>query len=275
MKSAVLLLFCVLLFSCKSIKIKEEITDTISLIDKLTIKGKVEKVYVNMEIHPFSPGKERKPYYQNTTVFYDESNKIIKKIDEGDTSGDGIWHTYKNGLLESILLKYKSTSNLLTYQYDNKKNIVDYQYFSNNILDYRKTTVYDSQNNPLEETNYNSYPKKNNGKVKYIYNYKKLTGVSQSHDTDNQPVESKFEFNKKGQITSRSSIYDGQETKTDYEYDKFGNISKVIGYYPDGKTNTTTCYTNSYDKKGNMIAREVVWNDILLEKTTFKITYRD
>jgi hypothetical protein len=42
----------------------------------------------------------------------------------------------------------------------------------------------------------------------------------------------------------------------------------------DGKPYDITVFKNIFDEKGNIKTREKYWNNLLVEKTIYKITYR-
>ena len=88
----------------------------------------------------------------------------------------------------------------------------------------------------------------------------------------------KIYFNKKGYIIKTEFIYTNSNkdysNKSIIEYDKLGNLTKRTSFDKDGKPKESTESRNVYDEKGNIIVREKYLKEKLIEKTTYKITYR-
>ena len=161
-----------------------------------------------------------------------------------------------------------------------KSNIIEYNQLENDTLYFRKTSVYDNQNNPLEQTYFHPNYKSNNSVEKFTYDYKNRTVSIQSFDENSKPRNHylKTHFNNKGYIIKTEFIYTdsnkGYSNTSIIEYDKLGNLTKRVSFDNDGKPKESTEYKNSYDENGNIIIREKYWKQKLIEKTTYKITYR-
>jgi hypothetical protein len=262
------------LSSCNSIKIKElDIDATQELI------GKVKQ----MEVITFRyPTDEKDTIIEkDSSVFYfDLKNKIVKEIDCYLKFKYETDFNYKNNLLESQVSKIRKRNRKVEYKYDKKSNVIEYNQLENDTLKFRKTSVYDKQNNPLERTYFHPSYKSNNSISKYSYDYKSRTINIQSFDENNLPSNHylKYFFNKKGYIIKTETIYTdsnkGYTRNSILEYDKLGNVNRIAGLDEDGKMQVIIEYKNICDKKGNIIIREKYWKKKLIEKRTFKITYR-
>lgn len=262
------------LFSCNSIKIKElDIDATQELI------GKVKQ----MEVITFRyPTDEKDSIIEkDSSIFYfDLKNRIVKQIDSYLKFRYETDFNYNNNLLESEVSKIRKRKLKTEYKYDNKNNNIEYNRFENDTLNFRKTSVFDNQNNPLERTYFHPNYKSNNSLSKYTYDYKNRTINIQSFDEKNLPsnVYLKYHFNKKGYVIKTEFIYTdankGHSKTNIMEYDKLGNVTRIDGLDEDGKLQVIIEYKNICDEKGNIIIREKFWRQKVIEKRLFKITYR-
>lgn len=240
--------------------------------------GKIKQIEMITFRYPINE-KDTIIHKENSIVYFDLKNKIVKQIDYYLKFIDETDFHYENNLLEKTVSKSGKRIWKIEYKYDNKSNIIEYKQFENDTLYLRKTSVYDNKNNPLEVTYFHPNYKNNNSVEKFTYDYKNRIVNIQNFDENNKPRNHylKIHFNKKGYIIKTEFIY------TDYnkaysntsiiEYDKLGNLTKRTSYDNDGKPKESTEYKITYDEKGNIIIREKYWKQRLIEKTTYKITY--
>jgi hypothetical protein len=274
MKKISLLPILLIFFSCNSIKIKEmEMDSTQDLI------GKIKKIEMSTFRYPINE-KDTIIHKENSIVYFDIKNRIVKQIDYYLKFIDETDFNYKNNLLENTVSKSGKRISKTEYKYDNKNNIIEYNQLDNDTLYFKKTTVYDNQNNPIEETYFHPNYKSNNSIEKFTYDYKNRIVNIQSFDENNKPKNNylKRYFNKKGYIIKTEFIY--TDSNKDYsnksiiEYDKLGNLTKRTSFDKDGKPKESTESRNIYDEKGNIIVRETYLKEKLIEKTIYKIKYR-
>lgn len=261
-------------FSCNSIKIEEYDTDaTQELI------GKVKQ----MEVITFRyPTDEKDTIIEkDSSVFYfDLKNRIVKQVDCYLKFRHETDFNYKNNLLQSQVSKIRKRKLKTEYKYDKKSNIIEYSNLENDTLKFKKTSVYDKQNNPLEVTYFHPNSERNINVDKYTYDYKKriinIQGLDKNKIANNHYI--KYHFNKKGYIIKTETIYTdankGYSRNSILEYDKLGNVTRISGLDEGGKLQGIIEYKNTCDKKGNIIIREKLWKQKVIEKRTFKITYR-
>ncbi len=241
--------------------------------------GKVKQIELNTFLYTFNKN-DTIVHNENSVVFFDEKNKIIKQIDYYLKFINETDFNYKNELLENTISKRGKRIRKTEYKYDDKKNIIEYNQSENDTLYFRKNSIYDKNNNPLEQTYFHPNYKRNNILEKFTYDYKNRIVNIQSFDENNKPKNYylKTYFNKEGYIIKTEFIYtdsnkDNSNTMI-IEYDKLGNITKSSSFDKDGKLNGLTESRNIYDEKGNIIIREKYFKEKLIEKTTYKITYR-
>jgi hypothetical protein len=274
MKKNYFLPILLIFFSCNSIKIKEmEMDSTQDLI------GKIKQIEMNTFRYPINE-KDTIIQKENSIVYFDVKNRIVKQVDYYLKFIDETDFNYKNNLLEKTVSKIGKRISKTEYKYDNKNNIIEYNQLENDTLSFRKTSVYDNQNNTIEETYFHPNYKSNNSIEKFTYDYKNRTVNIQSLDENNKPRNHylKTHFNKKGYIIKTEFIYTdsnkGYSNTSIIEYDKLGNLTRRASFDINGKPKESTEYKNTYDEKGNIILREKYWKQKLIEKTTYKITYR-
>lgn len=274
MKKLIFIPILFILLSCNSIKIKEmEMDSTQELI------GKVQQIEMNTFRYPINKN-DTIVHKENSVVFFDEKNRIIKQIDYYLKFIDETDFNYKNDLLENTISKSGKRIRKTEYKYDDKNNIIEYNQLENDTLYFRKNSIYDKKNNPIEQTYFHPNYKRNNSVEKFTYDYKNRIVNIQSFDENNKPKNHylKTYFNKKGYIIKTEFIY--TNSNKDYsnkgiiEYDKLGNLTKRTSFDKDGKPKESTESRNIYDEKGNIIVREKYLKEKLIEKTTYKITYR-
>ncbi len=265
----------VLMFlSCNSVKIKRiEMDYTQDLI------GKIKQIEMSSFRYP-TDKKDTVVHEEKSTAFFDKKNKIIKQIDYYPKFIDETYFNYKNDLLESTVSKIDKRSSKIEFKYDDKKNIIQYSQLENDTLFFRKTSVYDKQNNRLEETFSHPRYKDNNNVDKFTNDYKNRTVTIQSFDKNNKPRNHYLinHFDKKGYIIKSEFIYTDSKKREPSisisEFDKRGNLTRRFGLDKDGKPKEVTEYKNTYDEKGNISTREKYSKEKLIEKTVYKITYR-
>lgn len=241
--------------------------------------GKIKQIEMNTFRYPINKNDTivRK---ENSVIFFDEKNRIIKQIDYYLKFINETDFNYKNDLLENTISKSGKRIRKTEYKYDDKNNIIEYSQLENDTLYFRKNSIYDNKNNPLEQTYFHPNYKRNNSVEKFTYDYKNRIVNIQSYDENNKPKNHylKRYFNKKGYIIKTEFIYTNSNkdysNKSIIEYDKLGNLTKRTSFDKDGKTKESTESRNIYDEKGNIIVREKYIKEKLIEKTTYKITYR-
>lgn len=241
--------------------------------------GKIKQIEMNTFRYPINE-KDTIIHKENSIVYFDVKNRIVKQVDYYLKFIDETDFNYKNNLLEKTVSKSGKRISKTEYKYDNKNNIIEYNQLENDTLYFRKTSVYDNQNNPIEEIYFHPNYKSNNSIEKFTYDYKNRTVNIQSFDENNKPRNHylKTHFNKKGYIIKTEFIYTdsnkGYSNTSIIEYDKLGNLTRRASFDNNGKPKESTEYKNTYDEKGNIILREKYWKQKLIEKTTYKITYR-
>lgn len=260
--------------SCNSIKVKE-----MGLDSTQDLVGKIKQIEITKFYYPIN---------ENDTIvskvfiniFYDEKNRKIKQIDDYQKFVTITDYNYKNDLLQNYIIRNDKSITKVEYKYDKKNNIIEYNQYSNDTLYLRKTSIYDYRNNPLETKYYFPNNKKRNSVVKFNYNYKKRNVIIQNYDENDKPKNSfmKTYFNKKGNIIKTefisSSSKNGYSSSSIIEYDKLGNLTKRTNYNKNGEIIESTESKNTYDYKGNIIIREKYLKGKLIEKKTYKITYK-
>ena len=241
--------------------------------------GKVKQIEMNTFRYPINKN-DTIVHKENSVVFFDEKNRIIKQIDYYLKFIDETDFNYKNDLLENTISKSGKRIRKTEYKYDDKNNIIEYNQLENDTLYFRKNSIYDNKNNPLEQKYFHPNYKRNNSVEKFTYDYKNRIVNIQSFDENSKPKNHylKRYFNKKGYIIKTEFIYTNSNkdysTKSIIEYDKDGNLTKRTVFDKDGKPKESTERRNIYDEKGNIIVREKYLKEKLIEKTTYKITYR-
>lgn len=263
-----------ILLSCNSIKIKEIGSDsTQELVGKIK---KIEMTELNYSVND----KDTIFLEVNSILFFDNKNRITKQIDYYPKFIDETDFNYKKDLLEYTISKIENRINKIVYKYDTKKNIIEYSQFENDTLYFKKSIINDSKNNPIQKKYFYPNNKHLNSIENYTYDYKNRIVKIQSYDENNKSKKSnlKLSFNNKGYIIKTESINtdsnNGNSSSNIKEYDKLGNLIKKFSLDNNGKPKEAAYYKNTYDEKGNIIIREMYWNQKLLEKKIYKITYR-
>lgn len=241
--------------------------------------GKIKKIEMITFHYPIND-KDTIVRKVNSIIFFDNKNRITKQIDYYPNFIDETDFNYKNNLLENTISKIGKRIRKIEYKYDEKKNIIEYSQLENDTLYFKKSSIYDSKNNPIEQIYFHPNYKRNNSLEKFTYDYKKRVVYVQSFDENNKPKKRylKKYFNKKGYIIKTEFIYtdsnEGYTNTSIIEYDKLGNLIRRVSLDNNGKPKETTDYKNTYDEKGNIIIREKYWKQKLIEKTSYKITYQ-
>lgn len=271
-KYLVNLLFFIFLFSCSSIKIKEQKNDC------PTLYGHVKRIEAVSQL--YSLGKNAEPSSKiNSNIFYDKINRIIKQFDCYNTINcDSTIFKYDNnsGLLVNILnSKIKNHETLkVVYRYDTNGNEIERNEYQNDTLYYNSFNEYDKYNNQIKSTRLD---KKNVTTNRYDYNYKKryYTVKSFKNGSNNPTYTIISYYNKKGYITKEEKLNKDSNFTLfcTFEYDYYNNLSKQVFYDDNNKATSTNKFTRIFDKKGNMISKESYQNEKLYEKNTYNITY--
>lgn len=273
MKKIFYMSFLVFFISCNPLKFKEyEMDYTQELIGKIR---RIDAVRYRYSL------KKNDTIVQIDTIIlhYDKKNKLIKQIDITKNNTDETVFNYKNGLLESTSSTAGEGTSTTTYKYDDKKNVIEYSQIFNDRLHFLKKSIYDKNNNPLEEIYHHPYKESLNSVSKFDYNYKEksviIKSIKQNNIANNHYL--KKYYNKKGFMIKSEFIYTDSNKESSFssksEYDKLGNLMKTIGFDSYGKNRSIREYKNTYDEKGNIVIRDEYSNEKLVEKTTFKITY--
>lgn len=260
--------------SCNSIKVKEmELDSTQDLI------GKIKQIEMTTFHYPIFD-KDTIVHKENSIIFFDKKNKITKQIYYFPKFIDETDFNYKKNLLENTISKNGKRINKTEYKYDDKNNVTEYSQLENDTLYFKKSSIYDSKNNPIERIYFHPNYKRNNSVAKFTYDYKNRYVNIQSFDEENKPNNHylKTYFNKKGFIIKTEFIHNDSNKSSSntsiIEYDKLGNLTRRVSLDNNGKPKDSTEYKNTYDEKGNIIVREKYWKQKLIEKTTYKITYQ-
>ena len=241
--------------------------------------GKIKQIETSTFRYPINK-KDTIVHKENSVVFFDERNRIIKQIDYYQKFIDETDFNYKNNLLENTISKSDKRISKTEYKYDDKNNVIEYSQLENDTLYFKKKSIYDNKKNPIEQTYFHPKYKSNNSVEKFTYDYKNKIVNIQSFDENNKPRNHylKTYFNKKGYVIKTEFIYTdsnkGYSNTSIIEYDKLGNLTRRISFDNDGKPKESTEYKNTYDENGNIIIREKYWKEKLIEKTTYKITYQ-
>jgi hypothetical protein len=257
------------LFSCNSIKVK-----SLELDYTQDYVGKIKSIKQNTTFFDVV-SKEGKSITLSTEAFFDRNNNITKQIDQNGKYKDDINYEVKNGVLIKSISSAKNNTNKIEYKYDKNKNLIQYNTYQNDTLNFSKKLKYDKYNNTIEIIYLHPTNKKLNSTSKYIYDYKKREQLIISFDENGIEKKSnlKFYFDKRGYLI-KSEQFSNEEYKniSVSEYDKSGNILKKI-LYTNKDVREIRVYKNTYDQKGNITIREVFSNDKLTQKTTNEITY--
>ena len=241
--------------------------------------GKIKQIEMSTFRYTFN-NKDTIVSKINSIVFFDNKNRIIKQIDYYNKFIDETNYNYKNNLLENTISKSGKRNSKNEYKYDIKNNVIEYNQLENDTLYFRKNSIYDNKNNPINQTYFHPNYRSINSVAKFNYDYINRTVNIQSFDENNKQRNHylKSYFDKNGYIIKTDFIYTdsnkGHSNTSVIEYDKLGNLTKRSVFYIDGKPKEITEYKNSYDEKGNIILRERYLKEKLIEKTTYKITYR-
>lgn len=254
--------------SCSSIKIKElEIDHTQDLI------GNVKSLNIITSYYRFNLRDTTQTMTEKSTIYFNNKNQILK---ERSSFFNETTYNYRNDNLESTVSTNKAGISKLEYIYDKNSNVIIYNEFQNDTLFFIKTSIYDSNNNPIERTYFHPYSKNINSSEKYVYDYKNKTVIIHSFDENNKLRNQylKFFYDKRGFIIRTETINNNsnkQITSSINEYDKLGNLIKRINY--NENNDEVIIYKNQYDKRGNIVLREKILKNKLIEKTIYEITY--
>ena len=260
--------------SCNSIKVKETELDTTQ-----DLLGKIKQIEMTTFHYPIN-NKDTIVRKENSIFLFGMKNILIKQIDYNSKFFDETNFNYKNNLLENTISKIGKRITKTLYKYDHKNNVIEYGQLTNDTLYFKKSSIYDSKNNPIEQTYFHPNYRSNNSVEKFNYDYKNRTVNIQGFDENNKPNNQylKNYFDKNGFIIKIEFIYTdsnkGYSSTSKIEYDNLGNLTKRTNFDKDGKLKETIIYKNTYDDKGNIIVREKYLKENLFEKTTYKITYR-
>lgn len=240
--------------------------------------GKIKQIEMSTFRYPINK-KDTIVSKESSIIFFDNKNRIFKQIDYYQKFIDETDFNYRNNLLENTITKSGKRISKTEYKYVDK-NVIEYNQLDNDTLFFKKNSIYDSKNNPIEQTYFYPNYKSNNSVQKFSYDYKNRTVNIQGFDEDNKPDNQylKNYFDKNGFIIKFEFIYTGSNkgysSTSKIEYDKLGNLNKRTSFDKDGKLKETIIYKNTYDDRGNIVVREKYLKENLLEKITYKITYR-
>ena len=261
----------VLFASCKTLKIRDLDYDTIPMA-----KSKIKQIQEIITYYNIKH-KDSIMHIDNIIQYYDSNNNIIKEVSFiPNTSGDVIFF-YKNGLLikkEYPDEKYQSS---IEWKYDNKKNVIEYKNFYNNVVTHRNVSVYGKNNNLLEKIYYHSNKKNSISKFEYDYKKRIVKIVTYDDKNFNNSDYVNHHFDKSGYIIKTEYIRTDEKKSNSFssiiEYDDKKNIVKRSSYDNKNQLKGTTVYKYNYDKRGNMIEKNKYVNEKLSEKTIRIITY--
>jgi hypothetical protein len=262
------LLLSLFLFSCGSIKIKE-------LKDDYTqpLIGKVKSI--NATIYEYRiVENDTTVWTKNHLMEFDNNNHLIKEIKTNEDDKTEFNYKYTGDLLTEKTSPQDKNNYKTVFSYDSNQNCIEEKAFNNDMTFHVVTQNFDKHNNIVEVNR--AFFGKMNHKTKNTYNYKEKTIISEkSMDTIYDVViKTKMTFNKKGFITRTETIKGNTPNNFDqYQFDTAGNLLQKTTHYSDRTIKETFSYQNTYDKKGNIIARKKIYNGKLVGKTTFDITY--
>jgi hypothetical protein len=263
------LLLSLFLFSCGSIKIKE-------LKDDYTqpLTGKVKSI--NATIYEYRIiENDTTVWTKNHFMEFDNNNHLIKEMKTNEDDKTEFIYRYTGDLLTEKTSPQDKNNYKTVFSYDSNQNCIEEKAFNNDRTFHVVTQNFDKHNNIVEVNR--AFFGKMNHKTKNTYNYKEKTILSEKFmDTIYDVViKTKMTFNKKGFITRTETIKGNTPNNFDqYQFDTAGNLLQKTTHYSDGTIKETFSYQNTYDKKGNIIARKKFYNGKLVGKTTFDITYR-
>lgn len=235
--------------------------------------GKVKKMNINILRYSEYENLNK----ENQVIYFDKKNKIIKETIIYPNFKEETVFNYEDNLLKSSLTKIGDRRRKSEYKYDSNKNVIELKQFENDTLYFSKTTTFDKKNNRLKSIYLHPNYEVNNKKIeKFTYNYKKNEVVVQSFNEFNKPKNHyiKVYFDKNGFTTKTLFFRDNSIINSSkIVYDKNGNLTKRINFNKNKEIKNSTEYKNKYDKKGNIILREMFLNGNLYEKTTYDIIY--
>ncbi len=257
--------------SCQSIKIRE-----IPMVDDTQpFLGDIEKIEMTTHEYRVSNSKIDTVRTESILIF-DKKNNLVK---QNEKSGKYITETVYDSsqkYFKSRATRYRNnTTNKTNETYDKKGNIIKSEKYSNGILSTSFIYTFDKKGNPIEIIISNpTSPVLKTIIEKRTYNYP--SGYFISFE-DNEPDYYKIYFDKKGFITKYERFGKNDiliETIMKYEYDSKGNLSRMCMVDNSGKEFYISTFTNMFDSKGNIVAREKYLEGKLIMKTLNKIIYR-
>jgi hypothetical protein len=268
MKNIALLLLLVLC-SCSSIKIKE-------LKDDYTqpLIGKVKSIHATIYEYRIAEN-DTTVWTKSNLMEFDTDNHLIKETKINEDEKTEINYKYTNDLVTEITSPQDKNNYKTVFTYDSNQNCIEEKAFNDNRIFRTTTQIFDAQNNPVEENR--EFFDGMNHKTKTTYNYNQKTLITEkSMDTlFIGIVKTKMNFNKKGYITRTENLKENTPNNfNQFKIDNAGNLIQKTTHYSDGTIKETFSYQNTYDKKGNIIARKKFYNDKLVGETKFDIVYR-
>lgn len=269
------LLFMIFIYSCSSVKIKEENEDSTLL------QGKVKRIEATSLL--YSVGKDNTPSnIINSDIFYDKKNRIIKQFDCYNTTNCDstiFKYDYNSGFLVNIINSKVNDHETykIVYQYDINGNERErYEYLNDTLYDC-SFNLYDKINRRIKSTSPIHFGKKNTNVKVYSYNDKerKYTVRYFKEGHDNPTSTFNIYYNKKGYVIKKEQLNKDSNFTLfcNFEYDHYDNFSKQVFYDENNKVKFTNTFKRIFDKKGNVINKESYQNGNLYEKIIYKITY--
>lgn len=261
-------LFIIFLISCSPVKIKDFNNDyTQELV------GQIKSMDMRQYEYKFIK-KDTVNLVQTITLNFDSNNRIKNEKIITENGQKAAIYQYLNGLLIEKQLLSTHDSTLVTYKYDQSKNLIEEKATYNNGMFNLKSQVFDKYHNVVQiRTN---FVKKINQLTEIEYNYKNNYFIAKSTiDTIAVgTIETKNHFNKKGYIIKSQRNNQSINSKYyRYDIDKNGNLTTKTYYKANNTVIEIVTFKNTYDKKGNIIIRERFLNGKLISKTTYDITY--
>ena len=271
-----MLIYSFLFLSCSSIRFKEQEIDQTQALKGSIKEMKIKKEYFNFRLD--LKEKDTVSMMEEFTFVYAKNNKPKKQIEQNPKGEvENIFSYNKDGTLKNEIVKYPQYVSRQEYKYDKKKNNFEYLQFENDSLIIRKTKKFDSNNNPIEITFFNSKNTKSNSRVTFSYDYKARFAIYKMYDYNNKEKDRylKYNYDRRGNIIKIETINYNSKNPYPYysirEYDDYDNLIKLIIVEYGGSR--TINFINKYDRIGNIVTREKFSDGKLYMKVSYQIIY--
>ncbi|MFY0483595.1 hypothetical protein ACI6PS_13440 [Flavobacterium sp. PLA-1-15] len=271
---AIYLLFVLFLFSCSS---KTKFSGIESDYTQELV-GKIKKMIIKTYQYDVEQ-RDSILWVTTRSIDFDRKNRALKQTEHTLNFNYETVYRYGNASLKSTHSTTKDRTDRSEYVYDRKKNVIEYRQFQNDKLGFLKMSVYDSENNIVEETYLHPNAPHLNSVDKYSIDYinRIVTIRNFKENKPNDHRHLKLHYDEKGFLIRSETVHTGEtESSSDLyirEYDAKGNLTKSTSYDKEKNIVSLTVSKNEYDSKGNILVRETFLNGKLFEKTVNEIVY--